>query len=152
MTLPTASLLEGLAAASDCTAAAEAEYRRETAQRMKALERERIFAARRFNLVRAVADVVADAESGEIAAARALAVLRTRLGWVSDSDARSAVLSRFAPVAEALFRGLAREEAALFADPSRELAEFEDWYAKTHPNPFWALFENYMPETPLVDF
>jgi hypothetical protein len=32
------------------------------------------------------------------------------------------------------------------------LTEFERWYAETHPKPFWVLFENYMPETPVVDF
>jgi hypothetical protein len=32
------------------------------------------------------------------------------------------------------------------------LAEFERWYRETHPNPFWKLFETYMPETPVVDF
>ena len=26
------------------------------------------------------------------------------------------------------------------------------WYAATHPQPFWVLFETYMPETPRVDF
>ncbi len=32
------------------------------------------------------------------------------------------------------------------------LKAFEEWYAQTHPQPFWILFENYMPETPVVDF
>jgi hypothetical protein len=34
-----------------------------------------------------------------------------------------------------------------------EAAEgFETWYAATHPAAFWALFEQYIPETPRVDF
>ena len=32
------------------------------------------------------------------------------------------------------------------------LKNFERWYAETHTGPFWVLFENYMPETPVVDF
>jgi hypothetical protein len=32
------------------------------------------------------------------------------------------------------------------------LARFEAWYAATHSGPFWALFEHYVTETPVVDF
>ncbi len=32
------------------------------------------------------------------------------------------------------------------------LKEFESWYAAKHGSPFWVLFENHMPETPVVDF
>ena len=32
------------------------------------------------------------------------------------------------------------------------VAEFEAWYAATHPVSFRVLFENEMPETPRVDF
>jgi hypothetical protein len=37
-------------------------------------------------------------------------------------------------------------------DTAKVLAEFEACYAATHPLPFWVLFENVMPETPVVDF
>jgi len=32
------------------------------------------------------------------------------------------------------------------------LATFEAWYAAAHRTPFWDLFDQPMPETPLVDF
>jgi hypothetical protein len=32
------------------------------------------------------------------------------------------------------------------------LAEFENWYAGSRPVLFWVLFEQYIPETPRVDF
>jgi hypothetical protein len=38
------------------------------------------------------------------------------------------------------------------ADTAKVLAGFEAWYAATRPVPLWALFENVMPETPVVDF
>jgi hypothetical protein len=148
------SFLEDLKRATERTAAAENDFRREIAQRIKALESERAFAFRRFNLMRAIADVVTSAESEEIAVAGSTALLRAKLGWSSDSEARAAVLSRFAPVAQAMFASLApsNDEDAPPPDVIAALSEFERWYGETHPNPFWILFENYIPETPVVDF
>ena len=37
-------------------------------------------------------------------------------------------------------------------DVPKALADFEAWYAGSHTQPFWVLFEHYMPETPRVDF
>jgi hypothetical protein len=151
---PVPSFLDELKLATDRAAAAESDFRRGIAERIKALESERAFAFRRLNLMRAVADVVAGAESEEAAVAGASAVLRVRLGWSSDSDARTAVASRFAPVAQAMFAGLAPadDEDAPRPDVLEALDAFETWYAQTHPGSFWTLFENYMPETPVVDF
>ena len=152
---PAPSFLDALKLAADEAARAEDEFRRQMAARAKALERERAFAYRRLNFMHAVAEAVAAAESEEIAVAAALAVLRTKLGWSSDSEARAAVLARFAPVAQQVFAALmpaGEEEAAPPADAVAALAAFEAWYRDTHPNPFWSLFEHYMPETPVVDF
>ena len=147
------SFLDALQAAAAEAEAAEAGFRREIAQRTKALERERAFAFRRLNLMRAVAEVIASAESEEIAVSSATAIVRAKLGWSSDSEARDAVLSRFAPVAKAAFASLAPPVAeAEEVDVGQALADFEAWYASTHENAFWVLFETYMPETPLVDF
>jgi hypothetical protein len=150
--MPALSLLDELKCATERATAAENDFRREFAQRIKALESERAFAFRRFNLVRNIAEVVAGAESEEIAVAGATAMLRVKLGWSSDSEARAAVLSRFAPVAQAMFASLAPPDDAAAPDVIAALAQFERWYGETHPNPFWILFENYMPETPVVDF
>ena len=154
MTPPGPSFLDELKRATERAAAAENDFRREIAQRIKALENERAFAFRRFNLMRAIADVVASAESEEIAVAGATALLGAKLDWASDSEARSAVLSRFAPVAQATFSSFAPsgDEDAPPPDVIAALSEFERWYGETHPNPFWILFENYIPETPVVDF
>jgi hypothetical protein len=101
-----------------------------------------------------VAYVIAQAESEEMAVTGATTVLRSRLGWASDSDARVEVISRFAPVIQAMFAGLkpADDVEEEKPDPMEKLTEFEAWYEQTHPNSFWVLFENYMPETPVVDF
>jgi hypothetical protein len=161
---PTRSFLDELKAAADRTATAEDELRREIAERMRTIEFERAYAFRRLNFMRAVADVVAGAEGEEIAVAAATAILRVKLGWSDQSEARDAVVSRFAPVAQAMYASLspdkraaakrdaAKRYAAAEPDVLAALREFEGWYAATHPKPFWVLFENYMQETPVVDF
>ena len=154
---PTPSYLDALKAAADRTATAEDEFRREVAERTKALAVERAFAFRRLNLMRAIAEGVATAEGEEIAVAAATAVLRAKLGWSDHSEPRDEVVSRFAPVAVAMFESLSPGDIAATEDtPEPEvigaLSAFERWYAATHTGPFWALFENYMPETPVVDF
>ena len=151
---PASSFLDALKIAADQAERAEDEFRREVAQRTKALDRERAFAHRRLKFVRAIADAVAAAEREEIAVAAAAGVMRVKLGWSDDSEARAEVLSRFSPVAREVFACLApgRDEDSSQPDVARALDEFETWYRSTHPNAFWVLFEHYMPETPRVDF
>ena len=145
--------LDALARAAADAEGAEAAFRRDIATRAKALEQERAFAFRRLNFMRAIAGVIAGAENEETAIASAQDVMRDRLGWASDSAARGEVLEQFAPVAIATFASLAPAEGeAEPADIGAALAAFESWYAATHPQPFWILFETYMPETPRVDF
>jgi hypothetical protein len=151
---PAASYLDALKLAADQSAVAENEFRSQIATRIKELEKQRAFAFRRLNLMKEVSGVIAGAESEEIAVAVATAVLRAKLGWADDSEARMAVVSSFAPVAQAMFASLAPTESEDEEKPGviGALKEFEAWYAETHSNPFWVLFENYMPETPVVDF
>jgi translation elongation factor EF-4 len=152
MTLVASSFLDALKAGADHAEFAEGQYRQEAAIRIATLERERAFAFRRLNFMRAVAEAVASSESEEMAVASAEAVVRGKLGWTVDTEARTEVLSRFAPVAQALFRSLAPSDDASFASIRNALADFESWYAGGHQAPFWVLFEHYIAETPRVDF
>jgi hypothetical protein len=147
-----ASFLEALESAANDAAIAETAFRREAAERIKHLERDRSFAFRRLNLMRLIADGVAHAESEELAVAGGLTILRAKLGWSSDSEARSAVFTQFAPVAQGVFAGLRPQPEIPTPDVVALLAAFETWYEATHSVPFWNLFEQPMPETPLVDF
>ena len=148
------SFLDALKLSADRCSVAEEEFRRGIVERTRELEKQRAFAFRRLNLMKDVSGVIAGAESEEMAVAGATVVLRAKLGWVNDSDARSEVVSRFAPVALAMFASLVPnpDDDEEKPDVIEVLNEFEAWYAATHPNPFWVLFENYMPETPVVDF
>jgi hypothetical protein len=152
--IPTTALfLDSLKEAAVKAETAEGVFRREIAERIKNIEQERAFAYRRLNFMRALADATAAAESEEIAVANALAVVRAKLDWSSDSEARTAVLSRLAPVAAAMFARLTPpEKDGKLPDIGTALADFETWYGETHEQPFWVLFEHYIPETPRVDF
>jgi hypothetical protein len=155
---PAPSFLDSLKFAAERATAAENDFRSQIAERAKALETERSFAFRRLNLMRAITDVVAGAESEEIAVAGANGTLRVKLGWSGDSEARDAVVSHFAPVAQAMYASLsplkpaAPDDTAKQPDVIAALTEFESWYATSHSAPFWILFDVYMPETPVVDF
>ena len=146
------SFLEDLRATARDAETAEARFRREVAARIADLEQRRAFAFRRLNLMQAVTEAVGPAEDEPTAMACALAALRARLGWESDSEARAAVLARFAPVAQAVFASLMPDDDNSVADVAAALTQFEMWYAQTHTAPFWTLFEHYIPETPRVDF
>ena len=151
---PSASFLDTLKLAAESAERAEEAFRREVAARTKSLEQERAFAHRRLNFMRPITEAVASAESEEVAVAAASSVLRAKLGWAEDSEVRTEVLNRFEPVTRAVFASLAppEKEGGSSADVVGSLKEFEIWYAGTHPNQFWVLFETYLPETPRVDF
>jgi hypothetical protein len=157
--------IERLQQAADKAQSAELAYRREAATRIAMLERERAFAFRRMNLMRSVAEAaepqaddnsdLAEQSGEEIAVARALALIRVRLGWSSDSETRDATLAHFAPVVIALHRASVGEDQPI-PDETPEIDEalgrFEAWYEKAYGISFWILFENPMPDTPRVDF
>ncbi len=146
------SFLADLQAAARSAEAAEAAFRREVAAKIAGLEQQRAFAFRRLNLIKAIAETVGPAEDEETAVAYALAALRARLGWESDSEARAAVLARFAPVAQAVFASIMPDAEQGETDVAATLAQFETWYSQTHTIPFWTLFEHHIAETPRVDF
>lgn len=100
---PAASYLDALKLSADRSAVAEDEFRSQIAGRIKELEKQRSFAFRRLNLMKEISSVIIGAESEEIAVAAATAVLRAKLGWANDSEARVTVVSSFAPVAQAMF-------------------------------------------------
>ena len=103
---PASSFLDALKLAAEQAEQAEDKFRREVAERVKLLDRERAFAHRRLNFMRAIADAIAGAESEEIAVAAAAGVMQVKLGWSDDSEARTEVLSQFTPVAREIFASL----------------------------------------------
>jgi hypothetical protein len=155
MTPVLAPLLDTLKAVAERAGETEKAYRRETVQRIAALERERTFAFRRLNFMRAVIAAVAGAETEEEATTRAAAALCDQIGWDGVSEARTAVLDQFATVTKAISADLDQEAEQSRGDGAAVLAAlgaFEAWYGATHTGPFWALFDQYVPQTSVVDF
>ncbi len=147
------SFLSSLQSAAQQADRAEDELQREIAERRKAIEQARKFAYRRYNFMRAVAAAVASAEGREEAVDAALASLRNSLGWFGESEARRETTAEFVPVAEAVFASLSPPETEPpEADVLAALAQFEARYLEKRGTQFWSLFENYFPETPVVDF
>lgn len=144
-----ASFLLELATSAETAKARETSFRHEAARRIARLEQERAFCFRRFNLMQAIADAMAGAESEDIAVACAFAALRASLGWNADSETRSEVISHFAPVALAVLRDSSGNQSAGI---HAALADFEEWFSKARGASFWSLFEQQMPDTPVVDF
>ena len=132
--------------------AAEIACRREFKERVAELERARSFAFRRLHLMRAVMDAVAISDGEDDAIARAAAVVRDAIGWSSDSEARLEVLDSFKAVARAAFAASRATNTNLAFDLPATLERFESWYFKVRGTPFFALFDQYVPETPTVDF
>jgi hypothetical protein len=148
-----ASFVGRLRAEAESAAAAEAAFRSKAAEKIALLERERAFAFRRFNLMRAVADGVASAEDEEIATAAGVSILRSRLDWTGGGDTQAAILSQFAAVARALYLCRTEDIETEMSDAAAQaLAEFEAWYEQTRGTPFWDLFDQPIEDTPRVDF
>src|SRR5262249_15416223 len=151
MTVVTPSFLEELKVAADRAAAVEAQYRQEAAHRISQLETERAFAFRRLNLMKAVTGAVAPAENDDAAVAGGLALLRERLNWSTVDEAREEVLLRFTPVVVAVRREVAPPQDSSSGSVADALAEFEAAYLDRRGNSFWLLFEQQLPELPLVE-
>jgi hypothetical protein len=136
-----------------CCEQAEQEFRATMNARVAELAQARAFAYRRMNVMRSLFDAVSSGQERDAAVARAVDMLRDRLGWRDDSDARQEVLVQYEKVAQTAFDAVhPSEESAVEPDIGEVLAGFENWYTEARGKPFWVLFEHYMPETQLVDF
>ncbi|MBO0764453.1 MAG: hypothetical protein J2P50_07685, partial [Hyphomicrobiaceae bacterium] len=79
--------------------------------------------------------------------------VRNELGWIDPSDAHDRILARLEPVALAVRRCVhAADGDGPAADVGAELALFEAWFERERGTSFYALFDQYFPEVPVVDF
>jgi hypothetical protein len=144
------STLEAGAHAAD---ADETAFRREAAARIDSLERARTFAFRRLNVLRAMADAARQAPDPEVSVAAQLDLIRERIGWSGvEGETPRTVLERLSTLAACIDAEVRANAAAPAGEPCAELASFEGWYAERFGSPFWAVFDRYSTETPVVDF
>lgn len=145
-------LLAELEAAAAGAQECEKRYRAEAAREIERLERERVLAYRRIRLVKLIAP--SDAHDEAAAVARARSALANELGWEVQSERHAPVLDRLGELARTLWAtthhgGDTRHTSQ---SPVAALAAFEAWYQAHAGQSFYTLFDQYVPETPLVDF
>jgi len=149
---PATAVLAAFEKAAGTASEAEAAMRRQMEAEMLRLERERAFAYRRLNFMRALSSGILPAENEQAAVANGCVVVRAELGWENDSETRTETLARLAPVIEATFACLTAAAGDRAADHIvQALSDFEAWYRARFEQPFWMLFERHVEELPLVE-
>ncbi len=146
-----AALVAEFEAAAKTAQQAEEALRKKMSQEVAHLERQRAFAFRRTRLIRTLASSAAGADSEAAAAAQRVAV-RDELGWSGESEAYGKILDRLKPVGAAVWRCTDEEGEGTAAAVTAELKQFEAWFEEAHGKSFYALFDQYHPEVPVVDF
>jgi hypothetical protein len=153
-----AALVAEFEAAARTVQQAEDALRRKMADEVALLERRRALAFRRSNVVRALAAAAVAAETEQAALAAQRAALREELDWRLESAAQREILDRLQPLGRLVWQcahgdgeGASRGERAPSAIHA-ELEAFETWFEATHGKSFYALFDQYGPELPVVEF
>ncbi len=131
---------------------AETLLRKQMAEEITRLERQRAFAYRRTNFIRMLASSAAGVEKEDEAAAAQYRALSEELGWHGESEAHKAILEQMKPLGRSVWQCVCGTEPEVNSDVAAELSAFEAWFESKHGTPFYALFDRYVPEAPLVDF
>jgi hypothetical protein len=152
MTPGAIALVADFEAAAKTAQAAEAAARKKAAEEIARVERARVFAFRRIRLVRLLAGVAAGAATAEAAIAAQRQVLCAEFGWTSESAAHREILAELDPVAETIWHCACGEGAQDSRTVTERLARFEQWFEGARGKPFYSLFDQYVPEVPVVDF
>jgi flavin-dependent dehydrogenase len=147
-----AELVAEYEAAAKAAQQAEGALRKRLADEIARSERNRAFAFRRTRLVRALATAAAAAEAEDIALAAQSQAVRDELGWTGASAAYDAILDRLRIVGRVVWLCVRGADEAASVAVHAELVAFESWFEATHGKSFYALFDQYVPEVPVVDF
>lgn len=150
MSTPAAALVASFADRAAAAQAAEHELRERLNAAIAAAARERVFAFRRTRLIRALAG----AADGDVEAARSAQrrAVSAEIGWSGEGKSEAEILDRLVPVADAVRACACGSDGVTHDDAARLLGEFEAWFEQAHGKPFYALFDQYVSEVPVVDF
>ncbi len=152
MTAVAAELVAGFEAAAKTAQQAEEASRKKMAEEVARLARRRAFAFRRTRLVRALANAAVGAELEDAALAAQRHAVREELGWTGESAAYGAILDRLQPVGLIVWQCACGAESGTPAAVHAELEAFETWFEDANGKSFYVLFDQYVPEVPVVDF
>ncbi len=147
-----AALLGQFEAAAEAAQETEIALRKKLADEVARLERERTFAFRRVRLVRTLLNAaeVHDTEFDALMAERR--AVCNELDWNGETEMQSAILDRLQPVAASIWKSTCADSAQDAAAITQELQAFETWHEATYGKSFYALFDRYVPQVPVVDF
>lgn len=154
MNADTRSFIADLEHAATAAQREEIAFRESIASEITKRERARQFAFRRLDLARTMSAAAAAAENEEDAVARQLAAFKRELDWHSESEARKRILDAWRPVATAVWSHARpdKTDTAQHASVPATMLAFEDWYRSENGNEFLALFDQEIPELPVVEF
>ncbi len=133
---------------------AEKSFRASFRPRLEALERERVFAYRRMNLVADMAGEAAQHTTREIAVAAVIHLVATAFALERGRDRHEAVISALAPVARAVTFTIhpLPEADKPVPDLGAALAAFEAWYLAETGAHFLARADIAVADTPVTDW
>lgn len=153
MTPAATALVAEFEAAAKTAQVVEEELRKEMTQRIARLERQRAFAFRRTRLIRTLA-INTGPETQEFDKAWSVQrqAVRDELGWTGPSEAYDAILTRLLPVGRSVWQCVCPIQSEEPPAVAQELEAFEAWFEGAHGKSFYALFDQYVPEVPVVDF
>lgn len=152
------AFLDGLERDAHAASVAEENFRREIAERLRALEQERAFGFRRFNLMRSVIDAVASGQDEEEALAKGRETVAQELQIGAETAVNLETLQRFEPVLRACWEACTAAGGTADADKgdtaaavAAALKEFEAWFASARNGSFLSLMDHEIVELPLVE-
>jgi hypothetical protein len=146
------SALDLFRAAASEADGAETALRARYAEDLKAVERARVFANRRLALMMALCSGVQGAQDDASAYAAGEKVLQEEMGLSRTSAAHVPLIDAFRPVIDLLDTLLNCEDEAAPQSAVEALGAYEVQYRSLTGQEFFALYDVYRSETPVVDF
>ncbi len=130
----------------------EREFRDNYFSKLAELERVRILANRRSNLLSTTTRAIEGMAEDENARDLVALVLENEVGLSRRNPQHAIVIDRFHLVTDAILESLAPDSHFDVNDGWRTVEEFETWYRERTGQEFFALRDIYVQETPRVDF
>ncbi|MFM9850773.1 MAG: hypothetical protein ACKVP3_27060 [Hyphomicrobiaceae bacterium] len=152
MTPSAQALVAEFDAAAKAAQYAEAELRKTLTEELARAERQRAFAFRRTRLIRVLASAAGAAETEDAAIAAQARSLHEELGWNGASAAQAEILEQMQPLGRAVWQCGCGMDGGTSTTVAAELQAFEQWFHDARGKPLYSLFDQYVPEVPVVDF
>ena len=152
MIQPPPTLIDSFEVAAKTAQAAENNYRAEAAREIARLEHARITCFRRVRLVKLLTGPSAEAETVEAAVAAQRCAVADEFGWDAEREDHRIVLARLEHPGRAIWMSFHSPAGDATHSLETELTAFEHWYQGHAGQPFYTLFDQYVPQAPRVDF